>query len=262
MKNLYILALALLGILFAGGEIYARCTDEQVNAVAVCEQARKSKPSCRELACHCMRSAEQMLYDTISCLNAPDSEDAIAQDAQEIETSLYELSRMAVRVDAKEKEILARNPSFNTRVIEINFGRDVFDALQTEFDWSQSACIRAASIIARAGLGTINYYRQEISRVTEALRQYETQVLDPELRRLRTSNYGRNCNTEFRVQQTGSRNVLKATDVEACQYIYWYYENGEITSASEIRGMSYCVYGETGQLESFARQCAARLLRR
>lgn len=85
MKNLYIPVLALLGILFAGGEVYAAappappapppspCTDEQVNAIAICEQAKKSKSSCFGLACYCIKSADQILQDTISCLSLPDS---------------------------------------------------------------------------------------------------------------------------------------------------------------------------------------------
>jgi len=86
------------------------------------------------------------------------------------------------------------------------------------------------------------------------------------------NDYGHNCKTEFQVEEYGDRNVMRATDTDACPHIYWEASGICEDGCSDIRGFSNCVYGnfwgdfadrnekKQEELKKFAAKCASKML--
>jgi|GEM_PF-5351379 len=85
-------------------------------------------------------------------------------------------------------------------------------------------------------------------------------------------DYGLNCKAEFLVEEYGDRNVMRATDTDACPHIYWEATGMCADGCSDIRGWSNCVYGnfqsdfadgnekKQEELKKFAAKCASKML--
>ncbi|MDR1826527.1 MAG: hypothetical protein LBQ49_02435 [Rickettsiales bacterium] len=74
------------------------------------------------------------------------------------------------------------------------------------------------------------------------------------------SDFGRNCRSEFVTSGPGAEPSIKATDAQACPYIYWKTSGTCVEGCSEVRCPSYCIYTTTDQLKTFAKNCARELL--